>query len=82
MIQWITRLIKAYILWQFDRHLIFWHWNRAAIIAVNNRNWATPIALSAYAPVTQTVANATFADTLSCQDINGTRYGIVFGQAI
>ena len=68
-------LLELYILWQEHWQLILWYQLLTAVIAVDNRNWCTPIPLTGNQPVTETVVYPALAEALSLSLVHDTLHG-------
>src|SRR5215207_2504055 len=61
-IKGVAGLIKSDIVGEGDRKRVLRHGNNAAAIAVNNRNWAAPIALAGNTPVAKPIVDPSLAN--------------------
>ena len=69
--QGIPALPKDDILWQRDGQIFIWYWKRATIVAINDRDRTTPLALPGNAPISQAIGNAALPDLAALNSFNG-----------
>ena len=78
-VQRIARDVKGDIKRQFDWQVLFLLWHNAAIVAVHNRDWAAPIALTGQPPIAQAIFGYALADAFCFAEIDGCCDGLVAG---
>ncbi|MNM85287.1 hypothetical protein D3C81_973990 [compost metagenome] len=77
-----TGTVELHVLRQDHRQLVFRHRHRTALVAVDHRNRAAPVALAAHAPVAQAVIDATLALALALETLGQCLEGALEIQAI